>query len=215
MPHFLRNCLPVLLAGSLLAGQLSFAQVGPGGVRGIPPGVGGSNIGGRPPTMPGHPGGGIAGGPGGGAIGGGMGPNGFGPQVTSWRCPNCKREVGRGTFPPAMVTCCGTTFVNGKHLGSTFDPPPPVTNPDPAVPIAPPIAPPTEPPPPEVVVPAPSPTSTPAPQPSSGETNGTLFLLLGIGIIVVGLMILGGIVLLAMQNSRRGAPPPRRRRRHD
>src|SRR5437764_203407 len=96
-----RGWAALALAGSLVLIDSALAQPGfqgrrPGTFTGRPPGLPGSNIGGMP-----RPGGGVIGGPG---IGGpGIGGPGIGGTVTVWTCPNCKREVGRGNLPPAMV----------------------------------------------------------------------------------------------------------------
>jgi hypothetical protein len=211
---------PTLRAGlmltlALLASLVAFdpaAGQGPGGFRGGRPGMPGSNIG-RPPGLPG---GGVIGGPGMGAIGGGPGVGGgFGGSVTVWQCPNCKREVGRGPLPPAAVTCCGQTYINGRSTGGgafinipPMSPPPPTQPPVTQPPV---VQPPTQPPPAEMNQPAmPAPVEAP-PAASDGSAK---FILLGVGVIVVGLAILGGVAILVVQ-SQRGSSMPRRRRYRD
>jgi hypothetical protein len=211
-PTTTRACLAwtLALAGSLAAQDRDAVPPRPVGVRPGP--APGSFTGARPPGMPGggtHGGSSNIGGApamsGGGIVGGpGMpgGPGGFRGTEKSWHCPRCQREVGQGALPPASVNCCGQTFVNGDNLHGGADRPPPGA--DPALP-------PTQPP------DGAFPTNTVAPPvAASGDDpapagNGKL-VALGVGIIVVGLMVFGAIVFLALK-ARRANPRPRRRRR--
>src|SRR5262245_34257622 len=162
-----------------------------GGVSGLPPGTAIGGVGAR----------GGAGLTGGAGITGGSA---FGPTFI-YTCPNCKREVGRGNSPPAMVSCCGQTYLNGKSLNFGQAPAPrePVGG----------VNPPTQP-----FQPFPAPgtntegntTSTT----SSGGVSGT-FLALGVGVVLFGLVILGGVIVLIVQSQKSAAPAPRRRPRDD
>ena len=216
--------LALALAGLLVVIDSAPAQPGfrggrPGTFTGRPPGMPGSNIGGMPRP------GGVIGGPG---IGGpGMVGPGIGGTVTVWSCPNCKREVGRGNLPPAMVTCCGQTYVNGKSLG--FGPPP--VAPPTAPPVVPPVTPAQPAPAPFVPPAAPAEANPPPPAappvfnnpvvagvPASADASQAIssgsgkLIALGVGIVLVGLLMLGGVVFLVVQSQRSGAPAPRRRR---
>jgi hypothetical protein len=122
--------------------------------------------------------------PGPGSIGGG-----FGERI--WQCPKCKREVGRGPTPPALVSCCGTEYVNGQSRGRSGIPLPWLGGSSSS---------------------SGSSSSTPVSS-DSGSSSGTGRLIaLGIGVVVFGLAILGGVIFLVVQSQKGGAAPARRRR---
>jgi hypothetical protein len=202
MKRCTRGALILCLAGVaslfLLDGALA-QNPNPGTITGRPPVGPIGPIGPRP--------GGITGGapmPGGmpgtfsGAAGGitGSRPGGMGGSlfVKIWKCPRCQRELGRGEFPPASVTCCGQTYVNGRSLGFS-----PFSGPA-------------------------SSSSSSAPGFFGGGSAGgpgagtsrfnARFILIGGGIVVFGLLILGGVVVLVIQ-SQRPSRPKRRRVRVD
>jgi hypothetical protein len=197
------------ISGTNIGGPRPGAATGgiSGTISGTRPGmtIGGTNIGGpgpRPGTAIGGASGmGVTGGMG---ITGGMGA--IGGMTTIYTCPNCRREVGRGNSPPAMVNCCGTTYVNGKSL--RFGPGPGAAGPG-AGGGGNPVIPPSQP-----FQPSPSTTyGTPDPASTAASGFSGMTLAIGVGVVLFGLVILGGVIVLIVQSQKKGAGVPSRRRR--
>jgi hypothetical protein len=116
-----------------------------------------------------------------------------------WHCPKCNREVGRGLTPPALVSCCGIDYVNGKPRGRSG-----------------------------IQLPflggsgnsgsnANTPASNPFVPDDSGSSSSGTGKLIAVGVVVVvfGIAILGGVIFLVVQSGKGAGPVRRRRPRSD
>jgi hypothetical protein len=97
-----------------------------------------------------------------------------------WKCPTCGRQVGSGPTPPASVTCCGQTYINGKSLGF---------GPAAAAPVMPPVFNP----------PAPTTSSSTGSFASGGLTSSSGWsIAVSIGIVLAGAVVLIGAALMVV-----------------